>query len=197
MRKLLAAFAGCLVLTGCTSQVGGAAVPAQKPPASLDCVPAGRVAPEGAPYCYRTPDGFTQLATESTSAVTTSFNLPRARTVTGFTERDSIAVSVYKLEVDSDKLPSDQLRSALLGTANEAMAGVYRIGADVRQTVVSGSRAYLMPITGSGYTADAVVILRGHTQLEILCRYDQHQAEVQRGCAQLRDSIRVLDFGRP
>jgi hypothetical protein len=151
------------------------------------------IAPTGAPYSYRVPDGFavadkiTDLGSQVGSSV--------FETGVGIDKHNIIVVRVYRLRVDVTGVPDSAIKSEL-DSALQTAAGSAQITGQTRQ-LVAGVNAFVynfhrVPLTATT-TGDETnyFLFKGRNEVEVSCQWVTKRDAIQRGCRQLLASLVV------
>ena len=210
----------CTTLTtGCTTTVHGSATaapaaanrePAEKPPApktttppkppkrtTLTCAGGTVIHPDGAPYCYLLPPGFT----DATDRLTLNFqtaNQSQYDSAASIAVHDVIVVAVFALPQNSDTLTDKRLADEVHLVLSQGASSGLRIAGAPEPTTVDGNRALRIAVkqADGAFTSTIYFVFRGFTEVEINCQYADRQPDVARGCASVRDSIQIIDLPR-
>jgi hypothetical protein len=170
-----------------TSSPGGA--PGRQ---SLSCTGAKVISPAGAPYCYATPAGFTDVSSSVT--VDTSVGKEKFRTAVAVADRDLIIVTVYELLVDTDSISDESLEQELKGVLSTlASQGFTFDSTTAKRSAVDGARSfsYHAREAKNQLQADVYFIFRGRTEVEVNCQWQRRQADITRGCQQVLSSLQI------
>jgi hypothetical protein len=203
----------CALLAGCSTTVTGAAVPrgpgvvagrANPTPAptptpppkrtSLSCMGGTVVQPSGAPYCYLLPAGFA----DATNRLTLNFQTAQPSqydSAIAVAVHDVILVVTYPLQRDSDGVPAEALAAQVRAVMARGVASGFRVTGDPVPTTVDNDRAFRLSIRQQQgqYTAEVYFVFDGATEVEINCQRAAKQADIDRGCQGVLDSIQVID----
>jgi hypothetical protein len=198
---------GALV-AGCATTVTGRAVAVSHPTAAtptkppvrttLDCSGGGKVIqPKGAPYCYLLPAGFTD-ATGQLTLNYQSDNPSQYDSAVAVAVHDVIIVAVYPLRENSDELSASALGEQVNAVLGQGESAGFTVTGDPTQTTVDDARAFEIPIKQNDgqYSSSIYFVFRGFTEVEINCQFADHQADIDKGCASMRDSIEIIDPAR-
>jgi hypothetical protein len=203
----VALLAGAALVAGCTTTVSGSAAPvggpvagsaapSQKPVArtKLDCSGGKIIQPKGAPYCYLLPSGFTD-ATGQLTLNYQSDNPSQYDSAVAVAVHDVIIVAVYPLRENSDELSASSLSEQVNAVLGQGESAGFTVTGDPTQTTVDGARAFQIPIKQNDgqYVSSIYFVFRGFTEVEINCQYADHQTDIDKGCASMRDSVEVID----
>lgn len=204
------------LLTGCTTTVRGSAAPeaaragtpAAPPPStttptpkpkrtSLTCAGGTVIRPDGAPYCYLMPSGFT----DATNRLTLNFqsaNQSQYDSAVGVDVHDVIVVAVFTLPANSDAMTAQRLAGEVDLVLSQGASSGLRIAGDPVPATVDGNRAFRIPVqqTDGEFTSTIYFVFRGFTEVEINCQHADRQPDIDRGCASVRQSIQIVDLPR-
>lgn len=183
----------CLFAAGCATTITGSAVPL---PASTGTAPTctgGTVLqPKGAPYCFPLPAGFVDI-TDNVTLQYQSANPGQYLSAIDIARLDTITVSIYPLRTDSDPLTLDFLTAQLQHALPDPATTGITAGRPTT-TTLDGARTVRIDVDKAGsYSSTVYFAFRGHTELELDCQWAQHQADIDRGCAAVRATLRFVD----
>jgi hypothetical protein len=152
------------------------------------------VQPKGAPYCYLLPAGFTdttgQLSLQYQSSSPSSYV-----SAVAVAPYDTIIVAVYPLRLNSDSLSASALSDLINGAlSNSAAAGIKVVGQSTI-TSLNGARAVRLMVskTDGQFTSILYFAFRGYTEVEVDCQWARQQAQIDKGCSSIRNTIRIVD----
>ncbi|HEX4724337.1 MAG TPA: hypothetical protein VH333_17600 [Pseudonocardiaceae bacterium] len=175
----------CLVAAGCTTTINGSAVAAGAP----SCVGGTVVQPKGAPYCYLLPAGFVDV-TDHVTLQYRSANPGRYITSVEVAQLDVITVSDYPLRTDSDSVSMSSLTNQIVAALPDPAAGGLTPGQPTT-TTLDGARTVELTFDQTGeYSSVLYFAFRGYDEIEVDCQWAADKAEIDRGCASVRDTIR-------
>jgi hypothetical protein len=191
----------CALVAGCTSTVTGSAVagpvittPAAPRRTTTDCSGGTVIQPKGAPYCYLLPSGFN----DATGQLTLSYQSASSKyeSAVAIAVHDAIIVAVYPLRENSDDLSAGELSdqvSAVLGKGEST--GGFTVAGDPTPATVDDARAFRTTVKQNDgqYAGTIYFVFLGYTEVEINCQYAAKQADINRGCASVRQSIQIID----
>jgi len=187
----------CLVAAGCATTITGSAVPAPGGTSTNSATPAcaggSMIQPKNAPYCFELPAGFIDI-TDNVTLQYQSANPGRYVSAIDIARLDTITVSIYPLRADSDPLPVDFLATQIQhALPNPATTGI-TAGQPDTTTTLDGARTVRISVNKPGsYSSTVYFAFRGYTELELDCQWAQHQTDVDRGCAAVRDTLHFVD----
>jgi hypothetical protein len=196
-RLLLAGLVVALA-AACSGSVHGAGRYAGGPPprvpdrAAAACQGAGVIAPDGAPYCYAVPPGFTDVTASTT--VATNLGNESYRSAVAITEHDLIIVSVYALREDTDTITDAALTTEIKSVlAQLAPQGVSFDMSRPKRSTVDGARAfgYHQVSAETKLAADNWFIFRGRTEIQVVCQWSEQPARISVACGQLLGSLKL------
>ncbi|HEY3611526.1 MAG TPA: hypothetical protein VGL06_28790 [Pseudonocardiaceae bacterium] len=179
------------LLAGCTSTTTGPA-----PAALVTCAGGTVIQPAGAPYCYLLPAGFTDYTGKVTVQVQSDVPTSYA-SVVGIAVYDSIQVSVVRLRADSDSISMAALTDGLSSSMSNMTAHGLIVGQSTSAAPVDNDRTVQVTLTkGNLYTSTIYAVFRGYTEIAINCQSSEREPDVDRACASIRQTIRIVDLPR-
>ncbi len=143
--------------------------------------------PDGAPYSYDVPDGFTTIPSgESTGSVGTATD----KSTIALDDVNIIQLSVFELKTEVTEANLEDARKELdAAVATAAKQGGIGTVPKSEAVRIAGAPAFKYRIEGvpipSGKPATNIsyAVLKGFNQIQVLCQYTpDKQAEVERGC---------------
>lgn len=156
----------------------------------LNCEGDNVVAPEGQPFCFDVPEGFTpdEVTIDNQAGSAASYS-----TGLSLTPRDLIVISVYELSLDSDDLSDRELIDALSAVIEQlAEQGFDFTATEPQVREVDGARAfYYTGNDATGLFSDTYFIFRGRTELQVNCQWETMMTEVLKGCDDIRASLQI------
>lgn len=168
----------------------GSASPSTTPGrTSLNCKGAS-ISPSGAPYCFTTPAGFTDVSSSVT--IDTSIGNEKYRSAVAVADRDLIIVTVYGLNANTDTIASDTLEGELKTVLGQlASRGFTFESTQAERGSIDGARsfAYRARQSKDNLESDVYFLFRGKNEVEINCQWKDKPAEVQKGCKAVLDSF--------
>lgn len=155
------------------------------------------IQPKGAPYCYLLPAGFTD-ATGQLTLNYQSANPSQYDSAIAVAVHDVIIVAVYPLRENSDGLSADVLGQQVNAVLDQGESAGFSVTGSPSPTTVDGARAFQIPIKqNSGqYASTIYFVFRGFTEVEINCQFAAEQDDITSGCAEVRDTIQIIDRPR-
>jgi len=145
------------------------------------------VAPPGAPYAYRVPDGFIAVPASQVVVVGTALHRSAVRPRSGGGARDLVVVGVLSTlggpPLDTDDFADRVDRSVRGNTADAPPA---------RRTTVDGHAAVQYDLTlGSGVRSRSTFVLAGNDIVQVSCQQQLAAATVLEGCDSLLRSLTI------
>jgi hypothetical protein len=224
LRRLAAATALLAALAACSSAVSGqgsfegagpsgtatptasdsptpTATPTPTARTVLSCTGGTVLQPKNAPYCYLMPSAFKDVSALTSTTVGQTGEHPSAvarasETITQ-TVRDLIIVLDFTLRLDTDALSDEELVQQLstLITQFETQGFVFDSRVPGRASV-DGARGFTYHAKArEGYFSDILFAFRGKQEVEVNCQYKAHQADIQRACGAILDSLQIAHPG--
>lgn len=180
----------CLVAAGCATTITGSAVPVGTGAGgAVSCGGGTVIQPKGAPYCYLLPTGFVDT-TDQVTLQYQSANPGRYISAVEVAKFDTITVSVYPLRANSDSVSLSSLADQLVAALPDPATTGITTGKPTT-TTLNGARTVQLSVDKTGeYSSTVYFAFRGFTEIEVDCQWAAHQADIDRGCATVRDTIR-------
>jgi hypothetical protein len=210
-RRFAVALLGlCGLVAGCASTVAGNGQPAAnatKPGAgpSASASPKGstgdsgrqtlscggsKISPAGSPYCFTLPAGFQDVSSSVT--VDASIGKEKYRSAVAVSSRDLIIISVYALRSDTDAISDDTLEGELTQVLRElSQQGFTFDSTTADKADVDGARSfgYHASQRSTGLESDVYFVFRGRNELQVNCQWKDKEADVNRGCKSVLDTL--------
>lgn len=208
--------AACALAAGCTTTVTGSAVAGSAPAGSVgagseptaipaptptpvqrtttNCSGGTVIQPKGAPYCYLLPTGFDDATGQLTLSYQ-SVNRSKYDSAVAVAVHDAIIVAVYPLRENSDTLSAPVLSDQVSTVLGQGESAGFTVAGDPVQTTVDDARAFRTTIKQNDgqYASTIYFAFRGFTEIEINCQYSAKQADIDRGCTSVRQTIQITD----
>jgi hypothetical protein len=169
-----------------TPTESGSAAPGRS---SLKC--AGTViSPSGSPYCFTSPAGFQDVSSSVT--VDASIGREKYRSAVAVGDRDLIIVSVYELRLDTDPIADETLEGELKTVlAQLAQQGFTFESTTAERGTVDGARSFSYHATQEKTMLESEVyfLFRGKNEIQVNCQWKTKQAEIEKGCKAVLDSL--------
>ncbi len=143
--------------------------------------------PDGAPYSYDVPEGFTTIPSGDATA---SVGSATDKSTIALDDVNLIQVSVFELQTEVTEANLTDARKELDAAVAAAakQAGITTVPTSTAVSV-AGAPAFMYRIEGvptpSGKRATNIsyAVLKGFNQIQVLCQYTPNkQAELKRGC---------------
>ncbi len=152
------------------------------------------VSPQGAPYTYVVPKGFTIV--DSPSAATSVGASAEYTSAVAVANRDLIIVSVYRLRQEVTPSNLDEARRLLHGLLAQVAEQEKSTLSAGQPAQVGGDPALRFQLAGQHLggdvtSSDLTFVFHGTTEVEVACQWKDARTRVQAGCVSLLGSLRV------
>jgi predicted small secreted protein len=148
------------------------------------------ISPSGAPYCFTAPAGFQDVSSSVT--VDASIGREKYRSAVAVAARDLIIVTVYELPVDTDPIADATLEGELKTVLGQlAQQGFTFESSTAERGTVDGARSFRYHASQEKemLESDVYFLFRGKNEIQVNCQWKEKQAEIERGCRAVLDSL--------